>query len=149
MTIDLFKESELNASARQQVADLFRQLNPDRAQLPLHELLQADNPITIACCRVGQTIVGIALMCTYKVISGHKGWIEDVVVDEKWRGQGMGKQLMEKLLEVAREQGLSEVLLFSAPHRQAAIGLYTGLGFERRESGLYSFKICEYRQSSQ
>ena len=141
MTIDLFRESDVNDSARQQVAALFRQLNPDREQLPLQELLQPGNPITMAFCRVGQTVVGIALMCTYKVISGHRGWIEDVVVDEKWRGQGIGRQLMEKLLEVARQKALSEVLLFSAPHRQAAIGLYTGLGFERRESGLYSFKI--------
>lgn len=139
MKIGLFEKSDLDEAAREQVAALFSQLNPDRQQLPLDELLGAENPATMACCRVGPTIVGMALMCTYKVISGHKGWIEDVVVDEKMRGQGIGKKLMEKLLEVARAKGLTEVLLFSADHRKAAIGLYTHLGFQRRQSGLYSY----------
>lgn len=139
MYISLLDKSDLNEAAREQVAALFSQLNPDRRQLPLHEILEVDNPITMACCRVDQTLVGMALMCTYKVISGHKGWIEDVVVDESMRGQGIGKKLMEKLLEVARAKGLTEVLLFSADHRKAAIGLYTHLGFQRRQSGLYSY----------
>ena len=91
----------------------------------------------MACCKDGQTIVGIALMCHYRVLSGAKGWIEDVVVDETMRGKGIGKKLVEKLLEVAREKQLSEVLLFSADHRQAAIKLYTQLGFKRKHSGLY------------
>jgi phosphinothricin acetyltransferase len=83
----------------------------------------------------------MALMCTYKVISGHKGWVEDVVVDGKMWGQGIGKKLMEKLLEAAHEKGVSEVLLFSADHRRAAISLYTQLGFQRKNSGLYTLRV--------
>jgi phosphinothricin acetyltransferase len=142
MEINLLEKSELHEAARQQVAALFRQLNPDIKQVPLQELFEADNPITIAYCEDNGAIVGIALMCTYKVISGHKGWIEDVVVDEKMRGRGIGKKLMEKLLEVAREKQLSEVLLFSADHRQAAISLYKKLGFQRKDSGLYILKTA-------
>ncbi len=139
--IDLFEASKLTDGAKRQVAALFEQLAPGRIQIPLAELLEAGNPLTVAYCEAGGDIVGIALMCTYKVISGHKGWIEDVVVDEKMRGKGIGKKLIEKLLEVAREKDLSEVLLFSANHRKAAIGLYTHLGFHRKDSGLYILKI--------
>lgn len=140
MKIVLFQDSDIHEVAEKQVADLFAQLGPGKSPVPLTELFTSNNPITMACCIDGQAIVGMALMCTYTVISGHKGWIEDVVVDETMRGQGIGKRLLEKLLEAAREKGLSEVLLFSADHRQAAIGLYTHLGFRRKNSGLYILK---------
>ncbi len=142
MKIGLFEASACTDKTQQQVAALFEQLAPGRRQLPLRELLEPGNPLTLAYCEAGGNIVGIALMCTYKVISGHKGWIEDVVVDENWRGQGIGRLLIEKLLEVAREKGLSEVLLFSAGHRQAAIALYTSLGFQHRETGLYGLRMA-------
>ena len=141
MEISLFEKSDLTDAAREQVAALFRQLNPDREQLPLHELFESGNPLTMACCRVDQALVGMALMCTYKVISGHKGWVEDVVVDQAMRGKGIGKKLMEKLLEAAHAKGVSEVLLFSADHRKAAISLYTQLGFQRKNSGLYTLRV--------
>lgn len=141
MTIDLFQESDINAAARDQVAALFRQLNPEKEQLPLDELLHPGNPMTLACCRVGPNIVGIALMGTYRVISGHKGWIEDVVVDAKWRGQGIGRLLVEKLLEVAREKQVSDVLLFTADHRKAAMHLYEKIGFRPKGSNLYVLRM--------
>lgn len=141
MKIALFTPADLNDLAQEAVAALFEQLAPGRAQLPLRDLLEADNPPTLAYCDADGSIAGIALMGTYQVISGHKGWIEDVVVDENYRGQGIGRLLVEKLLEVAREKRLSEVLLFSAPHRKAAISLYTSLGFQHRETGLYGLKL--------
>ena len=144
MEISLFEKSDINDAAREQVAALFRQLNPEREQLPLHELFESDNPLTMACCRVDQAIVGMALMCTYKVISGHKGWIEDVVVDEKMRGQGIGRKLVEKLLEVAREKQVLEVLLFTANHRKAAMRLYEKLGFQPKGSHLYILKAIDF-----
>lgn len=140
MEIALFEASDVNRTTQEQVTGLFAQLNPAIRQVPLKDLFRAGNTPTMAYCKVGQTIAGIALMGTYKVISGHKGWIEDVVVDERYRGQGIGEKLVEKLLEVAREKGLSEVLLFSADHRKAAISLYKKLGFQRKDSGLYLLK---------
>lgn len=141
MKIALFTSTEINGLIEEQVAALFEQLAPGRAQLPLRELLEAGNPLTLAYCEADGKIVGIALMCTYKVISGHKGWIEDVVVDEKRRGQGLGRLLVEKLLEVAREKQVSDVLLFTADHRKAAMRLYEKIGFRPKGSNLYFLKI--------
>lgn len=141
MDIHVFDKNDLEQRAEKQVAALFEQLAPGRAQLPLRELLEAGNPLTLAYCEADGRIVGIALMGTYKVISGHKGWIEDVVVDENRRGQGIGRLLVEKLLEVAREKQVSDVLLFTADHRKAAMHLYEKIGFRPKGSNLYILKL--------
>ena len=85
--------------------------------------------------------VGIASMCTYKVISGYKGWIEDVVVDASQRGKGLGEQLIRFLISEGKKAGLSEIYLFTEPAKTAAIGLYTKLGFQEKGSDLYHLKI--------
>jgi phosphinothricin acetyltransferase len=82
----------------------------------------------------------MALMCTYTVISGFKGWVEDVVVDVEHRGKGLGRKLMEKLVELGKEKGLTEILLFSADKRIEAINLYKSLGFKEKESRIYVLK---------
>lgn len=120
---------------------MFRQLGGNMKQVDLKEVLDENNRVTFACCWQGDRIIGMALMCQYKVISGDKGWIEDVVVDQEFRGRGIGRKLMNRLLEEAKKKNLSEVLLFSADHRKAAIGLYTDLGFKRKDSGLYTLRM--------
>lgn len=121
---------------------MFRQLGGNMKQVDLNEVLDENNPVTLACCEHEGKIIGIALMCHYTVISGKKGWIEDVVVDSRFRGRGIGRSLMNKLLEEAKKKNLSELLLFSADHRKAAIGLYSDLGFKRKDSGLYILRLA-------
>ena len=47
-------------------------------------------------------VVGSATLAISHSPSGHHGWIEDVVVDEKCRGQGIGRALTQALLDKAR-----------------------------------------------
>jgi phosphinothricin acetyltransferase len=137
MTIEILKQSDVDEDFQKQVSELMVQLLPDKKQIELRKLLEEKNQITIVYCRENEKIVGIASMCNYVVISGNKGWIEDVVVDTKARGKGVGQKLIEKLLEVAETLQLSEVLLFTADHRTAAIKLYTKLGFKQKNSRVY------------
>jgi GNAT superfamily N-acetyltransferase len=53
-------------------------------------------------------------------------WIADVYVLESERGQGLGKALVEAVLEHAAVRGLPRVMLATAD----AHGLYEGFGFE-------------------
>ena len=78
----------------------------------------------MAVCREHDHIIGIALLATYIVISGHRGMVEDVVVDSAHRGKGIGRKLMEKVLEEAKNKNLDEILLFTGHHRLPAINLY-------------------------
>lgn len=141
MEIEILKKSDIDDTVRFQITELYKQLNENIKQCPLHQILQEDNHVIFAVCSIENQIVGIALLATYKVISGHRGMIEDVVVDTAHRGKGLGRKLMERLLEEAKHKNLDSVLLFSGHHREAAINLYKSLGFTLRESGLYNLKL--------
>lgn len=140
MKTAILTKNDLNLDIKEQVSELFRQLSPNKIQLDLEGILNEENQITVAYCEDDNKIIGIASMCTYKVISGHKGWIEDVVVDSASRGKGIGRKLLNLLLEVGKEKELSEILLFTEDHRLAAINLYSSVGFKLKESKIYCKK---------
>jgi len=66
-----------------------------------------------------------------------RAWIEDVVVDEAGRGQGVGAALVQAALERSAERGARTVDLTSRPSREAANRLYLRLGFETRDTNVY------------
>lgn len=138
MKTAILNKNELNTDIKEQVSELFRQLSPNNIQLDLDELLMEKNPITVTYCMENNKIVGMALMCTYKVLSGYKGWIEDVVVDSSARGKGVGRNLINLLIEEGNKKVLSEILLFTENHRVAAKNLYSSVGFKPKKSKLYS-----------
>ncbi len=141
MTIELLNPDTLNQEIELQINILYKQLNSDIDQLSVSEIGKTKNNTVIALCKIDGSIIGIAMMATYKVISGHKGMIEDVVVSQEYRGKGIGRKLMTELINKAKELRLSEVLLFSGHHRTPAIKLYTSMGFVLKNSGLYRLPI--------
>jgi len=141
MEIKLLEKKDISQELQTQLSQLYLQLNSELRQLPLTSILEASDCIDIACCFEGTQLVGIAMMANYKVVSGYKGMIEDVVVAEDQRGKGIGRKLMERLLDQARLRKLDDVLLFSGHHRTAAISLYKSLGFHLKSSGLYVKKM--------
>jgi len=137
MRIEILNHNAVDEGVLKQVEELFNQLNSKIEQRSLNEVLDASNNLVFAIYKDGERVLGMATMATYKAISGHKGMIEDVVVDGGQRGKGLGRKLMEKLLEEGKKMELDEILLFSGHHRTAAIKLYTSLGFQLKDSGLY------------
>lgn len=141
MRLEILKSEALTNEVQTQVAGLYRQLNADNKQRPLQEILQAENNVHVIVCMIDNKVVGTALLSTYKVISGYRGMVDDVVVDSSQRSKGIGRKLMERLLELGRTLGLDEILLFTGHHRKPAIALYKSLGFNLRESGLYNKRL--------
>ncbi|MGX1927757.1 N-acetyltransferase family protein [Flagellimonas sp. 2504JD4-2] len=141
MTIKRLTQEDLTIEMENQMVDLFKQLNPDLKLNPLAKIMEKQDQLSLVYCQEGGQIIGMASMCSYHVLSGSKGMVEDVVVDVNARGKGLGRKLMEELLQIAEQKGLTEVLLFTGNHRQSAIRLYTKLGFEKSGSGMYRFKI--------
>lgn len=141
MTINILSPEDLTAKMESQMIQLFRQLNPDLKLNPLPKIIKKQDQLSLVYCQEGDQIIGMASMATYSVLSGSKGWVEDVVVDVNSRGKGIGRKLMEKLLHIAQQKELTEVLLFTGNHRESAIRLYQKLGFVVSESGMYRLKI--------
>ncbi|SIQ61039.1 GNAT family N-acetyltransferase [Maribacter ulvicola] len=137
MEIKLLSINEATPELQSQLSELYKQLNSELKQLDIATALADYNTTEVVVCLDNNKLVGIAMMAKYKVISGHKGIIEDVVVSAEYRGQGIGRKLMEKLLKQAEASKLDDVLLFSGHHRTAAISLYKSLGFTLKESGMY------------
>ena len=68
-------------------------------------------------------------------------FLDDVVVDDAARGQGVGEALVNACLDVARARGAQVAELQSGVQREAANRLYPRMGFKRRESNLYRLQL--------
>lgn len=89
-----------------------------------------------------RVLVGMTtLLMSYKLASARFALIEDVVVDERWRGHGIGEALMQSAIDHARHAEASFIDLSSNPKREAANRLYCRLGFEIRQSNFYRLKL--------
>jgi len=86
-------------------------------------------------------IIGTLTLRLFRVPTGMRAWIEDVVVDEAARGQGAGQALTEEALRLARAAGARTVDLTSRPEREAANRLYESLGFARRSTSVYRYEL--------
>jgi ribosomal protein S18 acetylase RimI-like enzyme len=86
-------------------------------------------------------IAGILSLIIYRVPTGIRCIIEDVVVDEKMRRLGIGEALIRYAIELAREAGAEGVSLTSNSQREAANQLYQSLGFELRKTNPYVYKL--------
>ncbi|WP_242385727.1 GNAT family N-acetyltransferase [Phocaeicola sartorii] len=88
-----------------------------------------------------QKIAGMLTVGIYYSPTGGKAWIEDVVVDEKYRGQGFSKQLVTHAVRFVKEQGIPLIMLTSNPTRTAANKLYQKSGFEQKQTNVYKMNL--------
>ena len=87
------------------------------------------------------SIVGTLTLVVFRIPTGVGAWIEDVVVDERARRQGVGEALMTAAIRLAERSGARHLNLTSRPDREAANRLYPRLGFEQRETNVYRLKL--------
>lgn len=88
-------------------------------------------------------IIGCATLCVFHSPTGTKASVEDVVVSSAYRGQHLGKQLMEYVLEQSKTYAPIELHLTSNPKRVAANHLYQSLGFQKKETNCYQMSIVD------
>ena len=114
---------------------------PTRAELdeivgaPLTRLLVARDT------EAGGAVIGTLTLAMFRIPTGMRAWIEDVVVDESARGRGVGEALNRRALDLAREAGARTVDLTSRPSREAANRLYRRIGFVERDTNIYRFTL--------
>jgi ribosomal protein S18 acetylase RimI-like enzyme len=86
-------------------------------------------------------IVGILCLTIYRVPTGLRSMIEDVIVDENARRQGIGEALVSYAIDLAKQAGADGVSLTSNPQREAANQLYQSMGFELRKTNPYFYRL--------
>lgn len=114
--------------------------NPPPSRRELEEIVGSDSSVLFVA-RVDGRIVGSLTLAVFRIPTGLRAWIEDVVVDADTRGHGVGEALNNAALDEARRRGAVTVDLTSRPSREAANRLYQRLGFVARETNVYRYEL--------
>lgn len=104
----------------------------------LRELVSSPDTVLLLA-RVDGLILGSLTLVFYRIPTGLKAWIEDVVVDGEARGHGVGAELNLAALAEAKARGAKDVSLTSRPSREAANRLYQRIGFQARDTNVYRY----------
>jgi ribosomal protein S18 acetylase RimI-like enzyme len=126
---------ELVAAFARLVPQLSRS-SPVPGETELTEIVASPATVLLVA-RDDGTIAGSLTLVLFRIPTGVRAWIEDVVVDESVRGRGVGEALSREALHRAAAAGARTVDLTSRPSREAANRLYRRLGFEIRETNVY------------
>jgi ribosomal protein S18 acetylase RimI-like enzyme len=111
---------------------------------PDHEALSAiaSAPGTaLLLARSGGDVVGMLTLVTFRIPTGLRAIVEDVVVDGSARGLGVGSALVDEAVRLARAAGARNVDLTSRPSREAANRLYERSGFARRATNVWRYEM--------
>ena len=143
MTVEI--ATEVTPALVQAFARLIPQLSkssPPPTEAELSEMVTSPaSDVLVALDSETREILGSLTLVVFRIPTGVRAWIEDVVVDGDARGRGVGEALNQFALDVARAKGAKTVDLTSRPSREAANRLYQRLGFLPRETNVYRFDL--------
>ena len=114
------------------INSLMQQLSPGTKLLTeegVYNIFNQPN-LTLIVARDKVQIVGMVSLVAISTLKGKRGCIHDLVVDQKYRGQGIGAGLIQKALSFANSKSLEFLDLTSMSHRQEANKLYLRFGFK-------------------
>lgn len=123
---------------------LLFQLNidiPERSEKFIREVLQTPNNRIFVARNIDDKIIAMITLVMFQALSGKRATLEDIVVDKEYRGQGIGRKLLETALDFACQEDVSYVDLTSRPNRIEANNLYSSLGFEKRDTNVFRYII--------
>jgi ribosomal protein S18 acetylase RimI-like enzyme len=107
----------------------------------LREMVEAPGTVLFLARDDAGTIVGTLTLVLFRIPTGLRAWIEDVIADPAASGQGVGRALNQAALDEARRRGARNVDLTSRPSREAANHIYRSMGFQPRETNVYRYDL--------
>ncbi len=114
--------------------------NPAPTSDELRHIVESESTMLLIAEEDG-VIVGSLTLALFRIPTGLRAWIEDVVVDGAARGKGVGEALNRFALDEAKRRGATTVDLTSRPSREAANRLYQRLGFVKRDTNVYRYSL--------
>ncbi len=116
--------------------------SPPPTEAELSEMVASPaSDVLVALDSESREVLGSLTLVVFRIPTGVRAWIEDVVVDGDARGRGVGEALNQFALDIARGKGAKTVDLTSRPSREAANRLYQRLGFLPRDTNVYRFDL--------
>jgi GNAT superfamily N-acetyltransferase len=96
------------------------------------EILESPSRAILVAVDKGTVVATVDLFVMANMTRGGRPWagIENLVVDAEHRRSGIGRALMEIVVDIAREQGCYKLQLVSHHRRNAAHDLYRQIGFD-------------------
>lgn len=132
-----FEEKDQN-----QVMRLFYQLTGEQCVFEVDEMISDGNCRAIVAENENGSVAGFASLVIFRTpVHGRIGRIEGVIVDEPYRGRGIGRMLMDELLKIAKTEKIKSIELTSNPTRIAARAMYESLGFKIKETDIFELKL--------
>lgn len=134
---------KLKISDRKEVKKLFKQLtiNDQRIKIDMKTLV-CDKSCNCLVIEDSGRIIGFgALILNMVPCRGYVAKVEDMIIDEKYRGQGLGRKLLEELIKIAKKKKIKIINLTSHPKRIEARKLYNSMGFKLLETGVFKLEL--------
>ena len=139
---------EVASQVTSELVDAFARLvpqlsksNPPPTEKELAAIVTSRASVLFVAYDDDDEIVGSLTLVLFRIPTGLRAWIEDVVVDESARGKGVGHRMNEAAIEYARKAGAKTVDLTSRPSRDVANRLYQRLGFAKRDTNVYRYVL--------
>lgn len=122
-----------------EINSLLPQLSRTPNQLSISSLnsILRDKNTYLIVAKEGTQIIGMATLILTITPNGKRAKVEDVVVDEKYRGKGIGEKLSKKLIAIAKSKRVRRIELTTGQRRIAAHKLYEKIGFKKVDSDVY------------
>ena len=139
-SVEIYEATEVDDELVDAFGRLIPQLSRSSAPTSRHDLAAiaaSEASILFMARDRGGRIVGSLTLAVFRIPTGVRAWIEDVVVDGSARGTGVGEALVAEAVRRAGDFGAKTVDLTSRPDREAANRLYLRAGFVARETNVY------------
>lgn len=136
---------EINEMIVEGVNSLLGQLVSDKqifTESDLYRIITSESSM-LFLMYLNDNVIGMFTIGNYYSPTGRKFWLEDVVIDSKYRGKSLGKRMLKKALEIVSTFGTSTLMLTSKPVRIAANNLYISLGFSKKDTNVYRMDFVE------
>jgi GNAT superfamily N-acetyltransferase len=132
-------DAELLAAIRR----LLPQLSSSAAPIEASDLetIVASSATELLVARDEGVIVGVLTLVLFRIPTGVRARVEDVVVDEGARRTGAGRALVAAAIALAEASGARTIDLTSRPERVAPHGLYGSMGFAERATTVYRYDV--------
>ena len=139
-SVQIAEATEVTEELVEAFVRLIPQLSTSSTPTPraeLEEIVGSDATVLFLALDGDGRIVGSLTLAVFRIPTGFRAWIEDVVVDDSARGAGVGEALVGAAVDRSRSLGAKTVDLTSRPSRESANRLYVRLGFESRSTNVY------------